>query len=392
MIRFSNMIEKGIRAASMLVTVITLIWLTDFFSDSLISCLLLVWKHTVGRVDVPVLGAAGDIEIGAIGWGGFCIAIMAVCGMKKRLGTVFCGKPGKWYVMLTLPLLAVAIVTYAANWGAGYGILYRSDGNLGLYYDQIFSYVGWSVLSGLSLFAAGVYIFGMDRIYVEQKKAEQYRVQAAVYRTLEEQYTQERRLRHDLKNHVLALRGLWEEQAWERLGDYLGRMEDSAQLGGNEEATGNRAVDALLCQKRKMAEDKSITWECDVRIPKRCHINEFDLCILFGNILDNAVEACERLQRKEQESGIQPFIRVQAGAVKGCFLLEVKNSMNEAYKQKGKNTETESRQGHGIGLLNVGDVVREYNGVMKTEIHNGVYDISVLLPFADPAYDTERVV
>ncbi|GEM_PF-3587733 len=382
--RFGKKMEKGIKVVSVLMTVITLIWLTDFFSESLISCLLLVWKHTVGHVDVPVLGSEGERELGLIGWGGFCIAIMAVCGMRKRLASVFRGKSGKWCAVLTLPPLVVAIVTYAANWGAGYGILYRSDGNMGLYYDQIFSYVGWAVLSGLSLFAAGVYVFGMDRIYVEQKKAEQYRVQAAVYRTLEEQYTQAERLRHDLKNHVLALRGLWEDQAWEKLGDYLRRMENSAQLGTSEEATGNRAVDALLCQKRKLAEGKSIAWECDVRIPKQCPVNEFDLCILFGNILDNAIEACGRLQGREQGKGSQPFIRVQAGTVKSCFLLEVKNSMREE--------ETQKSQGHGIGLLNVGDVVREHNGVVKTEMRNGVYDISVLLPLAETVYDIERVV
>ena len=392
MIRFGKKTEKGIRTASMLVTVITLIWLTDFFSDSLISCLLLVWKHTVGRIDVPVLGSEGEREIRLIGWSGFCIAIMAVCGVRRRLASAFRGKSGKWCAVLTLPLLVVAVVTYVANWGAGYGILYRSDGNMGLYYDQIFSYVGWCVLSGLSLFAAGVYVFGMDRIYVEQKRAEQYRVQAAVYQTLEEQYTQAKRLRHDLKNHVLAMRGLWEDQAWEKLGEYLKRMENSAQLGMSEEATGNRAVDALLCQKRQLAEEKSIAWECDVRIPKRCHTNEFDLCILFGNILDNAVEACERLQRQEYEPGLQPFISVQAGAVKSCFLLEVRNSMNESEKQKGKNTEKGNTQAHGIGLLNVSDVVRKYNGLMKTEIRNGVYDISVLLPLAETAYDMEQVV
>ena len=57
MMRFNNKMERGIRAASMVVTVLTLIWLTYFFSESLISCLLLVWKHTVGHVDVPVLGS-----------------------------------------------------------------------------------------------------------------------------------------------------------------------------------------------------------------------------------------------------------------------------------------------------------------------------------------------
>lgn len=380
--RFGGKAEKGIRAMSMLVTVVTLMWLTYFFSDSFISCLLLVWKHTAGGLDVPVLGETWEIEIELIGWLGFAIAVVAVYGMRKRLRAVFQGKPGRWYVVLTLPLFVVGIVTYVANWGAGYGILFRSGGNMGIYYDQIFSYVGWSVLSALSLFAVGAYVFGMERVFAEQKKAGQYQAQAAVYQMLEEQYSQAERLRHDLKNHVLALRGLWEEQDWGKLGDYLKRMEGSAQLGTNEEATGNRAVDALLYQKRKTAEKKGIDWECDVRIPERCHVNEFDLCILFGNILDNAVEACERLQRETVGQEVQLFIRVQAQAVKKCFLLEVKNSMSADEKPIDKTTERENGQGRGIGLLNVGDVVRGYDGVMSTEMRDGVFDLSLLLPLA----------
>lgn len=387
--RLNRKAEKGIQAASMLVTVITMLSLAHFFFNALFSCLLLVWMHTAECVDVPVLE---NTEIVLIEWSSFAIAVMAVYGMKKRLCNVFQGKPGRWYAVLTIPLLVVAIVIYVANWGASYGVLFRSGGNMGLYYDQIFSHVGWSVLSALSLFATGVYVFGMDRIYLEQKKAEQYQVQAAVYKMLEEQYSQAERLRHDLKNHLLALLGLWEDQAWEKLGDYLKKMESSAQLGENEEVTGNRAVDALLYQKRKMAEDKKIDWECDVRIPKQCSINEFDLCVLFGNILDNAVEACERLQREAYVQGLQPFIRVQAGIVKKCFLLEVKNSMNAVEKPKGRIAKTENPQGRGIGLLNVSDVVRVYNGVMNTEIQNGIFDISVLLPLGETAYDIERVV
>lgn len=118
--RFKGRAEKMVRAASMLVTVLTLMWLTYFFSESLISCLLLVWKHTVGRIDVPVLGTAG--EIGVIDWCNFCMVFIVVCGMRKRLEAVFRGKPGKWCVVLALPLLVVAVVTYAANWGAGGGL------------------------------------------------------------------------------------------------------------------------------------------------------------------------------------------------------------------------------------------------------------------------------
>lgn len=387
--RINGRAEQAVRAASMLVTVITLASLADIFADSLFSCLFLVWKHTVGHIDVPFFTEEESVLSGQIS---FAIAIASVYVMRKRIGTVFRGKPWRWYAVLTLPLLVVEAVIFMANWGASHGVLFRSGGNMGLYYDQIFSYVGWGILSALSMFGAGVYVFGMDRIYLEQKKAAQYQSQAAVYQMIEQQYSQAERLRHDLKNHVLALRGLWEERAWDKLGDYLKRMEDSAQFGANEEATGNRAVDALLFQKRKMAEDRQIVWECDVQIPKRCRISEFDLCVLFGNILDNAVEACMRLQQGEREAGRRPFINVQARTVKKCFLLEVKNSMRDAEKQESRFAEKENPQRHGIGLLNVGDVVRGYDGVMNTEMQNGVFDISVLLPIGVSAYDMDRVV
>lgn len=385
--------EKGIQMAAMLVTVITLISLADIFFDALFSCLLLVWKHTAGGIVVPVLGETSEMEIELLTWSSFGMAVIAVFGMRKRLKAAFRGKPWRWYAVLIFPLLMVVIVIYVANWGASYGVFFRSAGDMGIYYDQIFTYIGWGVLSGLSLFAVVVSVFGMDRIFVEQKKAEQYQVQAAVYQTLEQQYSQAERLRHDLKNHVLALLGLWEEQAWEKLGDYLKRMEGSAQLGTNEEATGNRAADALLCQKRKQAEEKGIAWECDVRIPKQCGIKEFDLCVLLGNLLDNALEACERLQRKgvEKEQGERLFIRVGAQTVKSCFLLEVKNSMDAEERQANGSIKEGNLRGHGIGLLNVGDVVRRYNGVMNTEIQDSMFDISVLFPLGETAYDTERV-
>lgn len=387
--RFKRQAEKTVRVVSILVTVLTLIWLAYFFSESLISCLLLVWKHTAERVDIPVLGSAED---GLLVWGSLGIAIMTVCGMRKRLKAVFWGKSGKWYAVLILPLLVVATVTYAANWGASYGILYRSGGNLGLYYDQIFSYVGWGVLSGLSLFAVGLYVFGMDRIYVEQKKAEQYHAQVAAYQMLEEQYRQSERLRHDLKNHVVALSGLWEDQEWEKLGVYLKKMENSAGLGAYGEATGNRVVDVLLYQKRKTAEAKGIVWGCDVRIPKPCGISEFDLCVLFGNILDNAVEACEKSGGRETEQKGRPYIRVRAGTVKKCFLLEAANSTAVADRSKGGHAGTEYIQERGIGLLNVGDVVERYDGAMRTEIQDGVFIISVLIPLEGAAHDMKRVV
>lgn len=136
-------------------------------------------------------------------------------------------------------------------------------------------------------------------------------------------------------------------------------------------------------------------------MPKGCDINEFDLCVLFGNILDNALEACKRLQYDEC-----CFVNIQAKTVKKCFLFEVKNSMNKAEKNTGGFTgqrprgsrqmymqacplgsllcgNKENPQEHGIGLLNVSDVVHRYNGVMNIENENGIFVASILIPLND---------
>ncbi|MCM1499793.1 MAG: GHKL domain-containing protein [Clostridium sp.] len=372
--------EKRILAVSVLIAAQRL---SVSFGEASLSCLILFFRHTVGKIQEPFLSGW---EIGLIGCADCCFAFLAVFWMSKHLEPVFCGKRGKWYVVLAVPLFMLIAVFDVAGWGASHGVMVRSGGNMGLYYDQIFSHVEFLVLAVLSMAATGFYVFGMNRIYLEQEKSSRYHSQIAVYKMLTEQYSQSERLRHDMKNHIIALSGLFSSQEWGKLGEYLKQLEENG-LEAVADVTGSRAVDALLYQKRKWAKREAVSWECDIRMPKACGINEFDLCVLFGNILDNALEACGR-----QPSGESRFIRIQAGTVKKCFLLEVKNSMNRTETCREGFTEKENANGHGIGLLNVGDVVHKYNGVMHTETEDGIFVISILIPLKEAAHDIKQAV
>lgn len=372
--------EKRILAAAMLMMVMRLV---GNFCTSFLACLVLVFWHTVKKVPDPLLTGW---ETGLIGCIGYCSVIFAVCWMSRHLEPVFRGKPGKWYAILAIPLLVINAVFDVACWGASNGIMVRSGGDMGLYYDQIFSHVGVLILTLLSMSAAGAYVFGMNRIYLEQEKSARYHSQIAVYRMLAEQYRQSERLRHDMKNHIIALSALSRNKEWEKIDSYLKNMEGIVLEAGGD-ATGNKAVDALLYQKRKRAEEEGIRWECDVQMPKGCCINEFDLCILFGNLLDNALEACGRMQGDQCR-----FLNIQARTVKKCFLLQVKNSMDrmeehaDGFAHKGDVSE------HGIGLLNVRDVVNKYDGMVNIEAENGIFLISILMPMNGSAHDIKAVV
>lgn len=377
---FGESWDKKILAVSMLMLVMILV--STLFA-SLLSCLVLFFKHTIKMVSEPFIS---EWENGVIGGVSDCFVILAIYWMSGHLESVFEGKRGKWYAILALPFILIITVFDVANWGASHGIMVRSGGSTGVYYDQMFSHAEFLVLTFLSMFAAGFYVFGMNRIYIEQERSSRYHSQVAVYKMLTEQYRQSERLRHDMKNHVIVLLALFQNKEWEKMGDYLKHMEGSGLEDGGD-MTGNRAVDALLYQKRKRANEKNIKWECDVQMPKGYSINEFDLCVLFGNILDNALEACGRMR-----CGESCFINIQAKTVKKCFLIEVKNSVDMAEKYADGFTNKENPREHGIGLMNVGDVVHGYNGVLNIESENGIFVTSVLIPLNDAAHDIKRAV
>lgn len=377
--------EKKVLAASILMAVRTL---AGNFCESFVSCLVLFFRHRVG----------GEAEVFLDGWeaglpayASFVTVILAVCLLSGHLAPVFSDKPGKWYVILAVPLLAAVAVIDVVNWGAANGIMVKGGRAMGVYYDQIFSHAEICVLAGLSMAAVGFYMFGMARIYREQEKSSRYSAQIAVYKMLGEQYRQSERLRHDMKNHIIALSGLFQGKEWEKMGSYLKNLEESCLEAGGD-MTGNKAVDALLYQKWKRVEVENISWECDVQIPKACSIDAFDLCILFGNILDNALEACERLccSGRCPEEGC--FINIEAKAVKKCFLIEVKNSMDVSEKWKEGHTDKDNPQEHGIGLWNVRDVVKKYDGAISIEARNGIFVVSILIPLNGAVHDIKQAV
>ncbi|MDE6203239.1 MAG: ATP-binding protein, partial [Lachnospiraceae bacterium] len=343
---------------------------------SFLSCLVLLVKNVLSAEgNVYVSQAEGELA-GCVSFG---VIIWSVHCLGRPLGSVLDNKIRKWYLLLALPLALIVLLVDIVNYGASIGILVvaglgRSGGEYWKeFYNELFSHTAICILTALSMCAAGFYVFGMNRIYVEQRKKEQYKSQAAFYKMLEEQYGQMERLRHDMKNHIIGLRGLWENREWEKLGSYLEQMMEAGNLA-SEENTGSGAVDALLYQKHRQAKERQVIWECDMQIPGKCPIDEFDLCVLLGNMLDNALAACEKADAGEK------FVSIHAGQVKKCLLLEVRNSTClKSIKEISLEGKTAPGE-HGIGLLNIKDTVGKYDGAMHMETEGGIFTISLLLP------------
>ena len=367
-ILFQDALGKRILMVSFVLAVRTLLW---YFCGSFLSALVLILHH-IGKGEAVIQLWWEECIIFSLAYIVEIIVLTCLAFHRMSFMDEFSGRGS---VIMAVPFFVFTIVTDIAGQAATKGILLRSGGNWGLYYDQLFSHTGNCILTALSMLAAGFYLVGTERVYLEQKKKERYHAGILAYQAMEGQYRQMERLRHDMKNHLLGMYGMLKDREWDKLEQYLNRMLEAGAVNAGEEATGCKALDALFFYKRKLAEEKNILWECDVELSRLCCVDSFDLCILFGNILDNAIEACEKLPDDKMR-----FITIKSKVVKKCFLLEVKNSTELETVEEVRVTHKENPEMHGIGIQNMEEVVRRYHGVLEMEIKEGVFSVSVLLP------------
>ena len=397
---FSGAWEKKLLAAAILIVTEKL---TGNFCGSLLTALVLVIRH--GILKQPAM-----MEL----WQDFLVTILSylvtasvLCFLSRKSGGLFEEKTGKWYLMSAGPLLFLILVADVYDWSVGRGVVFWGGERLGVYENQLFSHGAVCVLTAVCMFAAGFYVYGMEKIYREWQKKEQYRLQALYLEGLKNQNERMDKIRHDMKNHIISLQGLLVDGSLEKMKEYLNRIAETGGMKGAEEVTGNKAVDALLYEKKKRAEEGNVAWKCDMQPWKESILDEFDFCVLAGNALDNAIEACEKMEdagirnegienKKTENRKIinktNRFLHIQTGWVKNYFLFEVKNSAGVGAKeeQKGVFTHQETdRKHYGIGLLNIKETVEKYNGIVNTEWKDGIFVLSVLIPAEQLAPDKE---
>lgn len=359
---FSDQTVKKLFTAAVCIAVKVLVW---SFGESFFACIALMCTRRMSGGQVLFMEPWLNGVIGGASW---CLVISVFIILQKRLFSVYHDKTGSWYLMLSVLLFCIVAVADVLSWASSNGIMVAANGTVRqeAYYNQIFSHLGICLVTALLMCIAGGFVFLMHKVCLEQQRKEEYSARIAFYKMLNEQYLQMERLRHDMRNHVLALHGLWKKEAYGEAGIYLENMMENIRIDGNDEASGNQAVDALLYDKRRQAEACSLRWDCDVRIPKGCRVETFDLCVLLGNLLDNAIKAGDEVRDKEQR-----FVSVQVRPVKKFFLLVVKN---------GTVLKDIKEMRPGIGTLNINETVGKYGGTAKRSMEGGIFEISILFP------------
>lgn len=185
-------------------------------------------------------------------------------------------------------------------------------------------------------------------------------------------YEQTKAFRHDIKNHLLVLDGLLKNGKLEESRAYLKKLETVSNSLSFPYQTGNPVVDILLGEKAGLAKINGIEVEVSLILPRSSRIDDFDLCVIFSNALDNAISACKCIQGTTS-------IHICGEQQGDFYMLEFTNTCSK-----------EPLSPSGTGLSNIKAVAEKYHGAILTEKVDTQFHLNVLLNISLHGDDSSR--
>ncbi len=185
----------------------------------------------------------------------------------------------------------------------------------------------------------------------------------------------DRRYRHDIRHHILALKGFLDSHDQKSLENYLRELtEGLPDLPANY--CTNPAINSLLGYYKEIAENEKIKASFSIALEEHCPFSDTDLCIILGNFLENAVEACRRMASSRQ------YINLKVSMPSRLTLVIItENSYEGAIKrtQDGGFLSSKEKNRKGIGISSVTHVIKKYNGISRFDYQEFVFKVYLLL-------------
>lgn len=186
-------------------------------------------------------------------------------------------------------------------------------------------------------------------------------------------YAQMRAWRHAYHNHIQTLLALSDDP--ENVREYLLKLDSDLRSVDAVIKTGNVMVDAILNSKLSLVKSKDIAVNAKAVVPEKLPFSEVDLCIIIGNLLDNAMEACLLFPDRKES-----FIRVYIGTFKQQLYISVTNSVFGTPDKNGKYPSSKAEGNHGFGLLQIDRLTEKYGGYVNRQSEPGVFATEIMLP------------
>lgn len=190
-------------------------------------------------------------------------------------------------------------------------------------------------------------------------------------------YQETRQIRHDLNGYLLDLKATLQmnniKEAEEKI-DYI--LEKNRIYKNEVSRSGNIVIDSLINYKYSFVRKNRIDMKCYIFVPEQMPFDGADLCIILGNLIDNAIEAVCKLPAEQQH------IDISVSQIKGSLSIVVRNPYDGNIIKSNSGqilTSKSDNKNHGIGLLSVQRTVDKYNGELLIDYENKFFNVSVLL-------------
>lgn len=237
---------------------------------------------------------------------------------------------------------------------------------------------GILLLSNLSLINIIRTIIKSNNLDLENTMIkEKIDLQYNYYLTLEESQMKVRKLYHDIQNHINCIHHIYDYN--ENAEKYIKSIKDELISFNSIFSTDNIILDSILNDKKKICDKNNIEFFANINLSKCKFIEMIDVCSIFSNILDNAIEACCKIQREE----VSKFIRIKGTIVNEFFVIKCENSkINEVNMNSNGtiNTNKENKFLHGIGISSIKNSVNKYNGEVNFNYSNYKFIITIYIP------------
>ncbi|NRZ08630.1 sensor histidine kinase [Clostridium beijerinckii] len=202
---------------------------------------------------------------------------------------------------------------------------------------------------------------------------QQIDIQQKFFVEMYEVYEDLRRLKHEMKNHVLYMDTMLSNYDYDALHKYFSKVYEIANNGKIMILTENYIVNAVLNQKYNYAVSNGIHVEIIANIPEHLKIDTIEFCTAVSNLFDNAVEECMVLQNGR--------INLEIKMIKQYLSIKISNTSKENVLEANPKLVTKKAdvENHGIGLWIVKDIVEKYDGIMQFVSKDKVFEVKVML-------------
>ena len=253
---------------------------------------------------------------------------------------------------------------------------------VGIIFIVIFSpntiWLTFPVMAATALTSFSIqYLTGyLSDAFKKEMENKNLKMQEAYYQDLEKNQLEIRKLKHDLNNHLSVVGNYLEDNQVEEAKEYFSEL-STVYVNQRRDFCKNQLVNNVLNAKYQQAQEHGIDCFINIDVSTLIGIDDISLCTIFANTLDNAIEACQKIDNPQERK-----LSLKARYHRGCFSYKITNTTAALLNRNGQLFTTKAdKKNHGFGLANVREIVENYEGTL--EIKTSEQEFSLLLVIMD---------